>query len=49
MKKTYQKPSTELLSAECSQMMAVSLIDGKADGSAEVLTKENSDWEIWED
>ena len=48
MKKTYQKPVMEQLSAECSHVMAVSIItDGKADGSAEVMTKENNDWDIW--
>ena len=47
--KKYKKPSIELLDAECVQMIAVSVIDGKdADGS-EVLTKENDDWNIWED
>ena len=49
MKKTYQKPCMEQLSAECSQMMAVSLLDGSADSNAEVLTKENNDWDIWEE
>ena len=49
MKKTYQKPCTEQLRAECSYMVAVSIQDGKADGSAEVLTKESNDWDIWDD
>lgn len=45
----YIKPSIELLQAECSEIIAVSLIDsGNADDS-EVLTKENVDWEMWED
>ena len=50
MKKTYQKPCMEQLRAECSHMTAVSIInDGKADASAEVLTKESNDWDIWEE
>ena len=48
MKKTYLKPNNELLQAECVQMIAVSLIDGKADDS-EVLSKENNDWDMWKD
>ena len=47
--KRYNKPSMELLQAECLQMVAVSLQDGNADPSAEVLTKEDTDWEFWED
>jgi len=47
--KQYNKPRMEQLHAECLQMMAVSLQDGNADPSVEVLTKENDDWDIWEE
>lgn len=48
MKKTYQKPCMEQHRAECSHVVAVSIItDGKADGSADVMTKESNDWDIW--
>ncbi len=47
--KNYIKPAIEQLHADYVQMIAVSIIDdGKADDS-EVLTKENDDWQIWED
>ena len=47
--KNYIKPAIEQLHADSVQMIAVSIIDdGKADDS-EVLTKENDDWQIWED
>ena len=47
--KKYIKPNIEMLDAECVQMTAVSIIDeGKADDS-KVMTKENDDWQIWED
>lgn len=50
MKHTYIKPRTEQLCAESQHIVAVSIINGgKADSSAEVLTKENSDWDIWEE
>lgn len=45
--KQYNKPCMEQLRAECSQIIAVSLQNGNADPSAEVLTKENNDWDIW--
>ena len=47
--KNYIKPAIEQLHADYVQMIAVSIIDdGKADDS-EVLTKENDDWQSWED
>ena len=50
MKHTYIKPRTEQLCAESQHIVAVSIINGgKADSSAKVLTKENSDWDIWEE
>lgn len=47
--KQYIKPSIELLYAEISEMLAVSIVDGDADPSKVVLTKENNDWDIWEE
>ena len=47
--KKYIKPSIELLQAECVQIIAVSLIDGTDANDSEVLTKENDDWQIWEE
>ena len=46
--KKYIKPSVELLQAESSEIIAVSIVSGNADDS-EVLTKENDDWETWEE
>jgi len=49
MKKIYIRPSIEQLQAECVQIIAVSIIEGAdADGS-EVLSKENDDWQIWDE
>lgn len=47
--KQYIKPNMEMLHAEATQMMAVSLQDGYADPDKPVLTKENNDWDIWEE
>lgn len=51
--KQYIKPQAESLQAECSEIIAISIINnGVADNSEEVLTKENNDWNnwnIWED
>lgn len=49
MKKIYCTPVLLVNEAEVQNIMAVSLMDGNADPNAEVLTKENSDWKIWED
>lgn len=46
--KRYIKPHTILHHAECMQMMAVSIIDGKPANDSEVMTKEYNDWDIWE-
>ena len=35
--------------AMAATMIAVSIQDGSADSSKEVLTKENNDWDIWEE
>ena len=47
--KKYIKPSVELLQAECSEIIAVSLIDSSNADDSEVLTEENDDWEMWEE
>lgn len=47
--KRYIKPSIETLQAECTQIIAVSIIDGTKADNSEVLSKECNDWEIWED
>ncbi len=49
MKKIYSAPASLVNEAEVMNIMAVSIMDGNADPNAEVLTKENSDWKIWED
>lgn len=48
MKKVYIVPAMLVNEAEVENMMAVSIMDGTADPSKEVLTKEN-DWNMWED
>ena len=45
--KKYIKPSIECLRAECSQIIAVSIIDGGSADDSEVMTKENNSWDIW--
>ena len=47
MKKTYIVPALQACEAEVQNIMAVSLMDGNADPNAEVLTKEDNDWDIW--
>ena len=42
-------PAMQVNEAEVETMVAVSLQDGNADPSSEVLTKENTDWDIWGD
>lgn len=49
MKKTYLIPAVQVNEAEVINMMAVSLQEGSADASAEVLTKESTDWDFWGD
>lgn len=46
----YIKPAIEIFEAQPVQMLAESLniIDTTVDGS-EALTKENADWDIWND
>ncbi|MBQ5938334.1 MAG: hypothetical protein IJL50_10910 [Bacteroidaceae bacterium] len=47
--KRYIKPSIESLRAECSQIIAVSIIDGGSADNSEVMTKEDNSWVIWKD
>lgn len=47
--KTYIIPALQVSEAQVTGMMALSLKSEKADPNAEVLTKENNDWNIWED
>lgn len=49
MKKTYKKPVVQKSEAEVQNLMAVSLLNGSANPNAEVLTKEDSSWDIWSD
>ena len=49
MKKTYMMPALQVNEAQAENMMAVSLIDNNANPNAEVLTKEDNNWEIWSD
>lgn len=49
MKKIYSTPVSLVSEAEVQNIMAVSIMDGNANPNSEVLTKENSDWNIWED
>ena len=39
----------EILHAEAVEMMAISLQDGQADPDKPILSKENNDWDIWEE
>ena len=47
MKKKYMMPALQVNEAEVQNIVAVSLQDGNADPNAEVLTKENNNWDIW--
>lgn len=40
-------PALQVNEAEVINMMAVSILNGNADPNAEVLTKENNNWDIW--
>ena len=40
-------PALQVNEAEVQNIVAVSLQDGNADPNAEVLTKENNSWDIW--
>ena len=45
--KKYMMPALQVNEAEVQNIVAVSLQDGNADPNAEVLTKENNNWDIW--
>ena len=48
--KEYKTPFVKVDEAECSMMVAVSIIEGKnADPDSPVMTKENDDWNMWEE
>lgn len=49
MKKIYVMPALHVSEAQVSNMIAVSLINSQADPNAEVLTREDSGWDIWGD
>ena len=49
MKKTYMMPALQVSEAQVQTLMAVSLKDSPADPNAEVLTKEDNAWDIWND
>ena len=49
MKKIYTVPAMLVNEAEVQNMIAVSILDGTADPNKDVLTKENTDWNIWEE
>lgn len=49
MKRTYIMPALQVNEAEVQNIIAVSIQNGNADPSAEVLTKEDAAWEIWGD
>ena len=48
MKKTYMKPALQVNEAQVINMMAVSLQDGNADSSADVLSKEDNACDLWD-
>ena len=49
MRKTYMKPALQVAEAEAATMMALSIQGGNADSGEPVLTKEDSDWDLWGD
>lgn len=49
MKKTYMMPALQVNEAQVQNIMAVSLQDGSADPSKDVLTKEDKNWDFWGD
>ena len=46
MKKAYIIPAIQINETVVSEMLAVSIIEGSADGEQPVLSKENT-WDIW--
>ena len=49
MKKIYLMPAIQVNEAQVVGMIAISLQDGNADPDKEVMTKENDDWNMWEE
>ena len=49
MKKRYVMPALQVSEAEANEMMAVSLLNGQANPDAEVLIREDTEWNIWGD
>ena len=45
----YIKPTIKAEEAQATEMMAVSIIQGGTANDSEVVTKENTDWDIWGD
>ena len=45
----YIKPTIKAEEAQATEMMAVSIIQGGTADDSEVLTKANTDWDIWGD
>ena len=43
----YIKPTIKAEEAQATEMMAVSIIQGGTADDSEVLTKVNTDWDIW--
>ena len=43
----YIKPIIKVEEAQATEMMAVSIIQGGTADDSEVLTKVNTDWDIW--
>ena len=48
MKKNYMTPELLVNEVQVSNMMALSLQNNNADPNAEVLTKEDTGWNIWD-
>ena len=48
-RKEYIMPLLNVNEAEGSEIIAVSIIEGGQADDSEVLTKENDDWELWEE
>lgn len=46
--KKYIKPEVEILRVTVEGMIALSLQQGEADSSLEVLTTEEREWDIWQ-
>ncbi|MBR6141957.1 MAG: hypothetical protein IKQ37_09405 [Bacteroidaceae bacterium] len=42
-------PALSIEEAQATQIIAVSIIQGGTADSSEVLSKENTDWDIWEE